>query len=637
MTEQTIDFELWNEFEEELNKTKNIKIEFPENSTAIYSEGIKQFFNIFLTESLPEGQINITLEKNFAVYIVQNELDIGQIKTKYQSQKWSVGGLLGWIKKVSNGEITQLNIGEIVNWCKENNRLDLIELFADLKGLKEEDILRKENLKYISTHLNLFDDIKIITQIFGKEYTHLHKLLPYHLTACVVPEKYLIVKLGQMEIDLRDYLFLVYPTSSAKGNIKNLLLKINRDLGREAISLTSYHEEQLVGKVIKRRKKVEIGITSKGNPKYEFQDEFIINPGHFISDYLIFDESKSLLMEKDKEISRNFLLIAMDKYKDNEIYKRLADNLNNPEEVIRYYPKFCALLGTQPFKFPQDKIVLNGFQKRVTLDYLPPIIRPDSIFDEKLDNKQSCIENYNKILFHLETISNIFKNKGEFSSYQVWTFEQGFENKFKECFKLLRSAGLYNTRKKRNYTKLIEWQLQDRLLKKSCLLALWKDKTLKVTSQHCELAFMDLLEDFIIELDFVNEKVYGDLDYGSVWGTSNLKEQEVLSFLLKRNATSEENTNVSIEEFKSKIQDNFKVREDQARKIYYKMIESSLIYSKTTISAEAGTKVWLANIPQENKEQFFNNQVKEKYNQLCDKYSKGGSGGSGGNGLEVEK
>ena len=118
MTEQQISKELWNEFEAELNKSEMIKVKYNQNLVRIQNRGIEKFWNIFLNEKLPEGSINKTLEKNFAVYIISNKLDINQIKEKYKAQGWNIGALLGWIKKVNAGEITEFNIAELMVWCQ---------------------------------------------------------------------------------------------------------------------------------------------------------------------------------------------------------------------------------------------------------------------------------------------------------------------------------------------------------------------------------------------------------------------------------------------------------------------------------------------------------------------------------------
>lgn len=101
MTQQ-IESELWEEFKDELEKKikfSDLKVVMPSNLDH------KDFWDKFLNTKFPDGDINNTLEKNFAIYIIQNKLNIEQIKEKYKEQGWKVGGLLGWIKKVNAGDI----------------------------------------------------------------------------------------------------------------------------------------------------------------------------------------------------------------------------------------------------------------------------------------------------------------------------------------------------------------------------------------------------------------------------------------------------------------------------------------------------------------------------------------------------
>ncbi|MCL5018663.1 MAG: hypothetical protein M1416_02785 [Candidatus Pacearchaeota archaeon] len=617
--QQAIGENLWQEFEEELKKMDRIEINFAKSFSSTQKEILFKFWDIFLTEQLPAGAINSALEKNFAVYIIQNKISLEKVKEIYEMQKWKIGGLLGWIKEVESGRIKELNVGELINWCKKYDPA-LIELFIDW-DFDETRILNKKDLKFMTSHLPIYNDVDYNTQIVGEEYKHAKKLLCYHLVSGIIPETSLIVTRGQMEIDLRDFLFLVYPTGSAKGNIKNLIIRLWRDLGKEAVTLTSYHEEQLIGKVIKRKRRVENGTGRNGVTRYRNEDQWIKNEGHFKADEILLDECKPLLTERDKTTSRNFFLLAMDKYGDNEMFKRLTENLDNPDEILRFFPKFNALFGTQPYKFREDYIILNGFLKRVTTDYLPQTNRPDSYFDSRLDNKTVITGYYDNLIDSLENLGSLLTELNRHLNSSPWTFADDFDKTFKECFKYLRSAGLFNTRKKRNYTQLVEWQLQNRLLKKSCLLALMKNETTYVTSEHVELAFLDLLEDFIIELDFINEKIYGKLDYGSVFGEDE-KEEELFNFLYNSGAVSAETSEVTIEEFQNKIKEIYKTKEDNARRIYNKFKKNDLIDSKRV--GQHSSKVWIASHMQEfttATSATSDINVKAKYFELINKYS----------------
>jgi len=149
MKTQQIELDLLAEFKRELEKTNDIQsknIIFSKNLNKNHSE----FWNKFLTEKFPEGSINKTLEKNFALWIINNKLDFSQIKKMYAANNWKVGGLLGWIKKVNAGEILEYSSGELMNWAK-TNKPEFMEFLKD-KNLTETKLenSKGEKLLFIS-------------------------------------------------------------------------------------------------------------------------------------------------------------------------------------------------------------------------------------------------------------------------------------------------------------------------------------------------------------------------------------------------------------------------------------------------------------------------------------------------------
>lgn len=624
---QQVEADLWAEFEQEQSKITDFDITKLELSTE--DNGILDiFFKKFLdpAETFPEGARHTTLEKNFAIYIVKNKMPLDQIKEAYKSKGFNINSLLSQIQGVTGGTYKNphVNIGELVNWCKAN-RPDLVQLFADLKEFDDSKIIKRSDLIFPTEHLPIYLNVEKLTQIYGNEYKHLKKMLCYHITSGAIPKAMLCVQNGQIEIDLRSFLALVYPSGGAKGNVFNFSKKLGKDTNRKVIPLMSFHEEQLVGKILKRTEEFQY-VDDKGKKKTKKRDKYIANAGHFISDELLFDESKYILLDRDKEASRNYLLKGMDKYGQNEIYKRMTENLDNPDEILSYYPHFNAIFGTQPFNFHEEKIALNGFLKRVVCDYLHDLKRNDDLFDDRLKDKSSLNKHNDELVQYLLSVNNLASIE--------WTFSTDYDDKFKELFRALRYAGLNNTSKKRNYTILIEWTLQDRLLRKSCLYALMKTQKSHVTAEHLELAFIDVLEDFIIELEFVNDKIYGNLDYGNVWGTSDKKEESVLKYLYQYGATSEQESTITIKELQQEIRTIYKVGEEQAKKLYYKLINKDLIKSQQVGSH--GSKVWLIALPlvEGSKGGKGSNAVESKkvYLDLIKKHF-GDVGGKGSNAL----
>lgn len=125
---QKVESDLWNEFKSELESIEEKRTRYIITLPSL--EKHKDFWDKFLNEDFPSGNINKALEKNFALWILKNNIDVESIKIKYELNKWNIGGLLGWIKKASDGEILEYNTGEIINWAKEN-RPDLLEILID--------------------------------------------------------------------------------------------------------------------------------------------------------------------------------------------------------------------------------------------------------------------------------------------------------------------------------------------------------------------------------------------------------------------------------------------------------------------------------------------------------------------------
>jgi len=80
---------------------------------------LDNFFKIFLEETLPEGSINNTLEKNFAIWLRIKKADLKKVEEIYKNNGWGFGRLKGWLKKVDDGEIDTLNHGEIISWIRK--------------------------------------------------------------------------------------------------------------------------------------------------------------------------------------------------------------------------------------------------------------------------------------------------------------------------------------------------------------------------------------------------------------------------------------------------------------------------------------------------------------------------------------
>lgn len=125
---QNIDPELLSQFEREINSCDSpsgnitpVKNLFPEHL---------DFWKKFLNEDFPQGKINSVLEKNLALWLISNEFDMRYVLDKYKNHGWNFKPLLGWIRKVNNGSLTEYNPGEVYLWAREVGRTDLVNLFS---------------------------------------------------------------------------------------------------------------------------------------------------------------------------------------------------------------------------------------------------------------------------------------------------------------------------------------------------------------------------------------------------------------------------------------------------------------------------------------------------------------------------
>ena len=120
----------------------------------------------------------------------------------------------------------------------------------------------------------------------------------------------------------------------------------------------------------------------------------------------------------------------------------------------------------------------------------------------------------------------------------------------------------------------------------------------EVTGWDVQKAFVDLLEILDSTFRFVEKKVQGRLDYGESWSGATGDDQVVLEWLAMMGATSEEDSNISIDEYQKEIQRVTGYTEPGARKRYQRHKRKGWINS---IQRQQTTKVWLAfNPPKES-------------------------------------
>lgn len=128
LKEQPIEAEILQELESKTPVAQTL-----ETSSKLISPSLREFFKKFLEIDFPKGQLNSVVEKNLAIFIHHNKLDLSTVEARYTAKGWDLNGLKGWLKKAENGEIPNLNILELLDWSNKNNKIhnDLLEKAKD--------------------------------------------------------------------------------------------------------------------------------------------------------------------------------------------------------------------------------------------------------------------------------------------------------------------------------------------------------------------------------------------------------------------------------------------------------------------------------------------------------------------------
>jgi len=187
----------------------------------------------------------------------------------------------------------------------------------------------------------------------------------------------------------------------------------------------------------------------------------------------------------------------------------------------------------------------------------------------------------------------------------------------------LLKQGLNHSEKGKNYTLMVSFPLQDWLVKMACIQAASRLRN-NVEIEDVEYAYVDLAEFFQCTLDFINEKIAGNLDYGKGPNFPTEEDMRCLEWLISQNATSEENSRVSINNFTQQIMALCNINNlNTANYRYTRMKRLGWIDSKQVGQYE--TRVWIT--PQGNKgikgdNLNFEKFTMEEYLRITDKISK---------------
>jgi DNA polymerase III delta prime subunit len=443
------------------------------------------------------------------------------------------------------------------------------------RGIQRDGVPADElQLVYPTSHLKNFGRLQNTLGLLGNDYVLIDKACWYHLAGQASRE---IIRFGRVETDLRFPLAIILASGQGKLNIESGIDEIGQQMGDHIAKPTSYHPEQLVGKVIR--------LKTKNGAVYQQV------MGHFDSDDVIFDDAIDLVKSKDslhKECQR-YLCKALDVIEKNLITKKGVDIPK--EHALRYFPKCSVILFFQPFSIPEESF-LSGLFRRFPIIYMPfegGDRNPAS--EQRLEG--ACTDGHDFASYLLKV--------REAATHPL-TFSEDFKELFIKYHALLVELGRRFGPKASNFSRMMEFTLQNWLLKMSAILTRSEKRT-EVNGRHVERAFVDLLEILDSTFRFVEKKVHGELDYGESFSGATGHDRSMLQWLAQRGATSEEKSDVTIAEYIRKIQDDMKYSEAGARKRYQKHKNNRWIDSN---QRQLATRVWLAfKPPQKYRDDFL--------------------------------
>lgn len=457
---------------------------------------------------------------------------------------------------------------------KVNKSIDILERAEAEQHAQEEE--EKIILSHVITeHLPHFLRLKAITCLRGDIYDRIIKGVYYNLIGVLKAKT--IVTVGQITTDLRMSITIPLPSGQGKKNFKQAIAQILTELEYDVHQPLSFHSQQLIGKVIQRGK----GKTAC----------WVQNAGYLSRDYLIFDEAYKMMTAKDEDIqeTRRAVRIAKDRYKHNLVEKKMVDNTFDESERLSYYPLVSICQFLQPRRLPTG-VVEEGDLRRDLVLYEKGIANADKTEDyaARLRTHVDVDETVKVFCEHLKDVVKKTAN-------HKFKFTEEALSKVEELHLSLVTQGFVHSDKAARFCSMIDWTLQDLLVRLCCLLSAAYGKS-EVTPEAVELAYVDLSDFLQMGLDFVVDKVEGALDYGDEWKGAHSKDQKCLEWLYQRGALSEESSKVRIYEYVDEIAKIRGIQDDAAQKQYLKFRSEGWVDSRQ--EGQHDSKVWLTFKPE---------------------------------------
>ena len=295
--------------------------------------------------------------------------------------------------KVQKIMVEKVGEEKTIEFVKEKNRMldnkQAKEVLDEIPEI-EDDFIKTDDLISVTNHLPKFEIMNDVIALQGDIYKSSKKEAYKQLVSLAIPHDKMMIQIGAIKTDKRRHCIFVIPSGKGKKEI-NVGIKRTFELFNPAADIkqtTKPHKEHLIGKVLRRKKKI--------NGKNE--EQVIKKLGFLASDLLIIEESHEILNSADKnEVDiRDLLTIATDVYGDLPIQKLAIDDLDDEAERISYYPHVSILAFLQPLAI-REEFATKGLQRRTNITYREFPKKTESInfinrLNDKTDNEKSYAE-----------------------------------------------------------------------------------------------------------------------------------------------------------------------------------------------------------------------------------------------------
>lgn len=431
------------------------------------------------------------------------------------------------------------------------------------------DFLTK-NILY-TNYLDNYDMLDLDLGLDGENYKAFKKTLWYYHHSLQQPTVLNIIN-RKTRVDNRKHLLTFTAPSGGKSTTKNQVRKIVDEEDYIEVSGLS-HPEQLVGKVkYKGKGDNKISVPSLGVLSYKA---------------VVSDEAQDMLNEKNEIYAKaqRIKRIAMDNFGENTISKKLVDD--DKEDVLKYDPECRVCDFAHPEKLESPFFVTGSF-RRYDISNLSheDVIDIDKITEFILDDKKISNEDY------------VLALKKQYKDERVNVkFNQGSLDIVGHFHKSLLYFLLnHKNQNAFRYALLTRYSLRNSFCKNVLILALSKNEETPTTETVIN-ACTDTLLFVLKSIESIND--LGDMGLSSdLWGGACEEDAQVLEYLFRKKAISQEDSSVSIKKFWTILGHIYGCRITQSRAHFYRLKKDGFVDSKRA-TGDDKSKVWLKFIPKE--------------------------------------